>query len=281
VGVPYDGDFWDFFEKRSEPKRVLPIATVITLTATGTEGSNSCVITHVENNLSKWSIRSDLIRPVFSIMNPELMFTLLPYQTACGITDMIAHIMERYLTNTEGVELTDNLCLAVMKTIVRQGAIAMQNPCDYHARANLMWAGTVAHNNSLGMDREQDWSSHKLEHELSALYGVAHGAGLAVILPAFMEYQLDHNPKRMARFASEIFDVELSEDVTATAKEGISRLRAYLKSIGMPLTLRDIAVPEEDIPLLASRIQMNNGDLFGFYRPLNLQQIEEVYRLAY
>lgn len=157
----------------------------------------------------------------------------------------------------------------------------MKNPCDYQARANLMWAGTVAHNDILGMDREQDWSSHKLELELSALYGVAHGAGLAVMLPAFMEYQLDHNPKRLAAFASEVFDVEPSDDLTAMAEEGIFRFRAYLKSIGMPLTLWDIAVPEEDIPLLASRIQMNNGDLFGFYRPLNRQQIEEVYRLAY
>ena len=281
VGVPYDGDFWDFYKGEKKVECALPIATVITLAATGTEGSNSSVITHVENNRSKWSIRSDLVRPVFSILNPELTFTLPPYQTACGITDMIAHIMERYLTNTEGVELTDSMCLAVMKTIVHQGAIAMKNPRDYYARANLMWAGTVAHNDSLGMDREQDWSSHKLELELSALYGVAHGAGLAVMLPAFMEYQLDHNPKRLAVFASEVFDVEPSDDLTAMAEEGIYRFRAYLKSIGMPLTLRDIAVPEEDIPLLASRIQMNNGDLFGFYRPLNRQQIEEVYRLAY
>jgi len=281
VGVPYDGDFWVFYQRKRKVEHALPIATIITLAATGTEGSDSSVITHMEHNRSKLSIRSDLVRPVFSILNPELTFTLPPYQTACGITDMIAHVMERFLTNTEGVELTDSMCLAVMKTIVHQGTITIKNPYDYSARANLMWAGTVAHNNSLGMDREQDWSSHKLGHELSALYGVEHGAGLAVLLPAFMMYQLDHNPKRMATFATEVFEVEPSDDLTAMAEEGISRFRAYLKSIGMPLTLRDIAVPEEDIPLLASRIQMNNGDLFGFYRPLNRQQIEEVYRLAY
>ena len=180
LGAVYDGDFWDFYNgKRVE--KALPVATILTLTAAGSEGSTGSVITH-ENGMLKRAANSDLLRPVFSILNPELTCSLPPYQTACGATDMMAHVMERYFTNTKNVEITDRLCEGILLTIINETPKVLADPNNYDARANLMWAGMVAHNDICGVGREQDWSSHNLEHELSGLYDVAHGAGLSVML---------------------------------------------------------------------------------------------------
>jgi alcohol dehydrogenase YqhD (iron-dependent ADH family) len=215
------------------------------------------------------------------VLNPELMYTLPAYQTACGITDMLAHILERYLTQTEDVELTDRMSEAVMRTIINCAPVAIKEPDNYNARATLMWAGTIAHNDILGAGRRQDWSSHAMEHELSAIYGVAHGAGLAVVFPAFMMYTLDGNIARYAQFAHRVFDVEADFfRPRGMALEGIRRFRRFLHEIGMPLTFAELGAKPDDIPMLARRVKLGKGGKLGSFMPLTVDDIENVYRLA-
>lgn len=280
VGVPYDGDFWDFYAGTQKVSSALKIGTIITLPATGSEGSNSSVITKLDG-MVKRGLNTDFIRPTVSFLNPELTFSLPPYQTAAGITDMLAHIMERYLSTSRDVDLTDRMCEAVMKSIIKEGKKVIENPLDYEARANIFWSGTVAHNNILGVGRVQDWSSHLIEHELSALYDVTHGAGLAVVMPNFMRYTVDQDVNRFAQFAVRVFDVEPDfYDLRKTALEGIDRLAQFFHSIGMPLTFGEIGAKEEDIPLLASKVRRNNKDKVGFFKPLSSADVEAIYRLC-
>lgn len=280
MGVPYDGDFWDFFSKGVEIREALPVGTVLTIPAAGSEASNSCVITKMDGMLKRGA-GSELLRPKVSFMNPELTYTLPPYQTAAGATDMMAHIFERYFSNTKGVELTNRMSEAVLKTIIKEVPIALREPENYDARANIMWAGMVAHNNILGVGREQDWSSHQIEHELSALYDVTHGAGLAVIFPAWMRYQYKHDIPLFAQFAVRVWNCEMDyENPEVTALEGIKKVKEFFKSIGMPTNFKELGAKEEDIPLLASKCGANNNGMMGYFHPLTLQEVEEVYRLA-
>ena len=251
-GAVYEGDFWEVFDRSGDmPEHPLPVGTVLTLSAAGSEGSNSCVITREEGNLKWGAPKSDALRPQFSVLNPRFTCSLPPYQTACGAVDMIAHICERYFTNTPNVGLTDRLCEALLKTIVEAAPKALENPMDYHARADLMWAGMLAHNDSCGVGRKQDWASHQIEHELSAFYDCAHGAGLAVVMPAWMSYVMPTNPARFARFAVEVFGCELDAmDVERTAKEGIRRLKSFFRLLGMPTTLKELGAKTEDIPAM-------------------------------
>lgn len=195
AGVPYEGDFWDFFIGKAKVVKALKVAVVLTIPAAGSEGSGNSVITKVDT-LQKLSLRvPELLRPVFSIMNPELTYTLPPFQTACGIADMMVHIMERYFTNTQDVEISDRLCEGTLTAIIKEAYRIKRNPEDYGARANIMWCGTIAHNGTCGVGCEEDWASHFLEHEVSAIYNVTHGAGLSVIVPAWMTFIAGHNPK--------------------------------------------------------------------------------------
>lgn len=204
AGVPYAGDFWDFFIGRAKVSRALKVAVVLTIPAAGSEGSGNSVITKVDT-LQKLSLRvPELLRPVFSIMNPELTYTLPPFQTACGVADMMVHIMERYFTNTQDVEISDRLCEGTLTAIIKEAYRLKQNPEDYGARANIMWCGTIAHNGTCGVGCEEDWASHFLEHEISAIYDVTHGAGLSVVVPAWMTFAAEHHPKKVAQFASRI-----------------------------------------------------------------------------
>ncbi len=278
VGALYDGDFWDFFTGKTIEK-ALPIATVLTLTAAGSEGSASMVITH-ENGMLKRGGYSDLIRPVFSIMNPELTYTLPPYQTAAGVADMMAHVMERYFTNTKNVELTDRLGEAVMLTIINEAPKVLKNPKDYEARANLMWAGTLAHNDVCGSGREEDWASHKIEHELSGLYDVTHGAGLAVIFPAWMKYVMKQDIARFAQFAVRVWGCEMDfQNPENTAREGIERYEQFMKSIGMPTRLSDLGAKVEDIPVLIDKLHLGDRTLGSFVK-LTREDIRKIYELA-
>ena len=185
LGAIYDGDFWDYYTGKKQVEKALPVATILTISAAGSEGSTGSVITH-ENGMLKRAANGDALRPVFSILNPELTCSLPAYQTACGSTDMMAHVMERYFTNTKDVEITDRISEAILLTVIKETPNALANPNDYEARANLMWAGMVAHNDTCGVGRDSDWTTHMMEHELSGLYDVAHGAGLAVMFPAWM-----------------------------------------------------------------------------------------------
>ena len=280
AGVPYSGDFWDFFEGKAKVEAALKVAVVLTIPAAGSEGSGNAVITK-EATLQKLGIKvPGLLRPVFSIMNPELTYTLPPFQTACGAADMMAHIMERYFSNTPDVELTDRISEGVLKAIIEEAPKAMKNPQDYGARANLMWAGMVAHNDTCGVGREEDWSSHALEHEVSAVYGVAHGAGLSVIFPAWLTWMTTHNLPKLVQFAVRVWDVPAEGNPEAVALEGIRRLRRFFSSLGLPITFRELDIPEPDIDLLVNNLHRNKGELLGNYVKLTRQDTAEIYRLA-
>lgn len=282
-GAVYDGDFADYtFGKDCKKPPIvpaaLPVGTVLTIAAAGSEGSCNCVISLGPENLKR-TITGDRLRPRFSVMNPEFTFTLPPYQTACGLTDIFAHVAERYFTPTEGVLVTDELCEAVMRTVIAESAAVMANPRDYDARANIMWAGTVAHNNICGVGRLQEWSSHGIEHELSALYDCAHGAGLAVVMPAWMEYVMPAGPARFARFAERVWGVP-GGDTASMAREGVTRYRAWLKSIGMPTSFSELGARAEDIPRLAANLGLREGQTLGTFRPLATSDVEAILRLA-
>ena len=280
VGVPYAGDFWDFYVGKAEAKEALPIGVVLTIPAAGSEGSSGSVITKMDGMLKR-AYGSDIIRPKFAILNPVLTYTLPSYQTACGAADIMAHIFERYITNTKGVDFSDRLCESVLSSIVKNIPMAINEPENYEARANIMWTSTLAHNDIVGLGRVSDWSSHLIEHELSALYDVAHGAGLAVIVPAFFRYQYKHDVARFAQLAVRVFGVEMDfQNPERTACMGIDCLEAFFKSIGMPTTFKELGAKEEDIPLLTEKCAMNNGDKMGFFHPITRQEIAEIYRLA-
>ncbi|HZJ83188.1 MAG TPA: iron-containing alcohol dehydrogenase [Clostridia bacterium] len=280
AGVKYDGDFWDFYEKGLPIEEALPVATILTLAAAGSEGSPDTVITKEEGMLKRGAT-GEAIRPIFSILNPELTFTLPPEQTANGIADIMAHVFERYFTNTKDVEVTDRLCEAILLTMVKESPKLIENPQDYEARANIMWAGMVAHNNLCGVGREQDWSSHGIEHELSALYDVAHGAGLAVIFPAWMKYVMNHDINRFAQIATRVWGCDMDfANPEVTALEGIKRLEAFWKSLGLPLNFDELGAKEEDIPFMVKNMGLEEGQHRGSFVPLYNEDIEKIYRLA-
>ena len=276
LGVPYDGDFWDFFCGKAKPERALGVGVVLTLAAAGSEGSKSCVITQEDGGFKR-GCGNELNRPKFALMNPEVTYTLPAYQTACGATDMMAHVLERYFTNEKGVDLTDRLCEAVLSAVIKAAPAAIAEPDNYEARAQLMWASTRAHNDSCGLGREGDWASHQIEHELSARYDVAHGAGLAVVFPAWMRYQLDHDPMRFAQLAVRVWGCDMDfEHPEKTGLEGIERYEQFLKSIGMPTRLGELHVDPADIPAMAEKCKRNNAGKLGFFRPLDTGDIAKI-----
>jgi len=283
IGAKYDGDFWDYFTGKAKIESTVPVGVVLTLAAAGSEGSNSIVITQEEGNLKWGAPKSDLVRPAFSVLNPRFSCSLPPHQIANGAADMIAHILERYFTNTPDVNVTDRQCEALVRAIVEAAPRAVADPTDYAAQSDLMWAGMLAHNDSLGVGRVQDWASHQIEHELSAFYDCAHGAGLAVVMPAWMEYVLPHDPMRFARFAAEVFDCQMDEaDPTRTALEGIARLRAFFASLNLPLTYEAVGGKVEDIPaMVAHRAEKPNGFPFGGFVKIRPEEMEELlHRIA-
>ena len=279
AGFYYDGDFWDMYMRKADVKKALPIGTVLTIAAAGSEGSGASVVTKEEGMLKR-DIGSDLVRPRFSILNPELTCTLPAYQTACGITDIMAHIFERYFTNTLEVEVTDRLCESLLLTMVKEGPRVIEDPNNYEARANIMWAGTVAHNDIIGVGRSQDWNSHGLEHELSGLYDCAHGAGLAVIMPAWMEYVYKHNVMRFCQVATRVWGIQMNfENPEETALAGIKAFRKFLRGIGMPLDFEEIGARAEDIPVLVDKLGIGDGVRGGFMQ-LNKDDVTNIYKLA-
>lgn len=280
MGCCYDGDFWDFYSGKATAKKALPVGTVLTIAAAGSEGSGDSVITKKEGMIKRGA-GSDCIRPRFSILNPALTQTLPPHQTACGATDIMAHVCERYFTNTKDVETTDRLCEAVLLAMINETPKVISNPDDYQARANIMWAGMVAHNNIVGVGREQDWNSHGIEHELSGLYDCAHGAGLAVIMPAWMSFVMKHDVMRFAQWATRVWGCKMDfSNPEKTAKEGIMAFRNFLNSIGMPSKISELGGKEEDIPQLVKNFGLPEGSSTGGFVHLTNQDIAEIYKLA-
>ncbi|MBR6265670.1 MAG: iron-containing alcohol dehydrogenase [Bacteroidales bacterium] len=278
MGVPYDGDFWDFYSGKS-PQKALPVGTILTIAAAGSEGSGDSVITK-EDGMLKRGAGGDCLRPKFSILNPQLTCTLPAYQTACGATDIMAHIFERYFTNTKEVEVTDRLCEGLLLTMIKETPRVIADPQNYDARANIMWVGMVAHNNIVGVGREQDWNSHGIEHELSALYDCAHGAGLAVIMPAWMEYVMNHDVMRFAQVATRVWSCQMNfANPEITAKEGIGKFRQFLSNIGMPINFEQLGAKESDIPALVKSFGIGDGETGGFVH-LKANDIENIYKIA-
>ncbi len=295
-GAPYDGDVWDFFVKKQPIGECLPIAVVLTIPAAGSEASSSCVISN-DAESRKVGTNGDVFRPKLAIMDPEVTFTLPAYQTAAGVTDMIAHICERYFSGEGPVPVTDNLACAIVRALMEVAPRVMEDPEDYDARANIMWAGMLAHNDLCGCGRSAvptaragGWESHAIEHELSAHYPqVAHGAGLAVILPAWMRYVWRANPEPFLAFAADVFGIEpVDEDlaprdeaVADAVEAAIDELQAFFVSMGMPKSLGEFGVSPDCIDSLLETLEKSKGAEFGGFRKLTMEDARAIYASAF
>lgn len=281
LGVPYPGDFWDFYCGKAKPETALPVGVVLTIPAAGSEGSGNSVITKVETK-QKISVRyPDVLRPRFAVMNPELTYTLPWFQTACGVVDMLCHIYERYFSNTTGEELVDSYSEAIMRSIMAAGLELKVDGRNYNARANVMWGGMLAHNGICGVGKVEDWSSHRLEHEISAFYNVAHGAGLAVMVPAWMRFVARRNPDKVWQFAINVMSVNPDgKDRDRIIAEGIDRLKEFYHDLGLTTSLCELCGCEPDIPKMVRSLERNMGPTLGSYVPLSMEDCAEIYKSA-
>ncbi|MCK9522656.1 MAG: iron-containing alcohol dehydrogenase [Proteobacteria bacterium] len=280
LGVPYDGDVWDFYSSGGRAKEALPTGVVLTIPAAGSESSPSTVITKTEGALKR-GFGAGLLRPRFAILNPELTYSLPPYQTACGAADITAHIMERYFTPTRDVDFTDRLCEATFRSIVYNVPKALDDPNDYSARANIMWAGSVAHNDLLGTGRLGDWASHGIEHEISGIYDVAHGAGLATVFPAWMKFVVSKDVDRFAQFACRVFDVEMRHfNPLETAMGGIAALEDFYRRIGMPVRLSEMDIDGSRIEEMARKSTQDDAFTLGQFAKLTSDDVSKILTLA-
>ena len=283
MGVYYNGDVWDIYEQGREIEKALPVAIVLTIPAAGSEASGDTVITNEQKQL-KYGYGSPRLRPLLSVVNPELFFTLPKNQIANGVADMMSHVFERYFTNTLHTDLTDALCEATLKTIMKNAPLALSDPTNYDAWSEIGFSGTVAHNGLVGMGRQQDWACHGMEHELSAIYDVAHGAGLAVLTPAWMSYVYRDNVPMFTQFATNVMGVEGSpRDPEALILEGIDRLRRFFRRMGLPGTLKELGIGPEKLELMAKKA---TGAAFAEEHPIGglkklfWQDVLEIYKLA-
>lgn len=301
LGVAYEGDIWDIFMKKAAPtaEGKPSVACVLTIPAAGSEGSDSCVISNDKFSLKR-GVSTQLNRPELAIMDPELTFTLPAYQTAAGVTDMCAHVMERYFSSVGEVPVTDQVACGIIRSLIETAPVAIAHPDDYDARASIMWAGTLAHNDLAGLGRNAvankragGWESHALEHELSAHNPkITHGAGLAVIFPAWMRYVWRAHPERFLSFGRDVFGIEpvdpeedgvnvTQDEAVADAVEAtIDELQAFFVSLGMPRTLGELGVTADDIPALLETLRTNKGERIGDFMPLTIDDARRIYESA-
>lgn len=279
VGAKNDCDTWRFAMKQGAPVDALPVATILTLAATGSEMSASAVITNSELGLKR-GYNSEFHRPLFSIMSPELTYTLPPYQTACGVVDIMMHTLERYLAKTDNVMITDQVAEAVLRTTIHAGNVLLEEPENYEARANLMWAGSLSHNDLTGVGRDYVMISHQFEHEMSGMFpAVAHGAGLAVVFPAWAKYVYKVAPARFARLAEVLWGItEGSEE--EKAYQGILAFEAYFKKLGMPTRMYELDIPEESFIKMAESCIGNATKVLEAIIPYGVKEICDIFALA-
>jgi alcohol dehydrogenase len=278
MGALYDGDVWDFYVQKAACQAALPVATILTIAAAGSESSDSSVISRAEGQMKR-GYSSKHIFPIFSILNPELTASLPAYQHACGIADMTAHLLERYFTQARQVDLSDRLIEATLKSIQVFGPRVIADISDEEARAEILWAGTLAHNNLFGMGRIGDWASHMIEHEISAIYDVAHGAGLSVVFPAWMKYTYKADLQRFVQFAVRVWDVDFAfGEPERIALEGIERQKRFFKSLGLPVSLSDMQVPADCLEEMAGKAVMF-GPIGQFYQ-LQKADVLKILQLA-
>lgn len=278
IGVNYDGDVWDFFEGKAKLGKVLPIGVVLTIPGAGSESSDVSVITNEEKKL-KNGFHHHSIVPKFAILNPEIALTLPVYLISCGAADIFSHAFERYFTPTTNVDLTDRLCEGLMKSVIVNSKIALNNPKNYDAMAELMWASTIAHNGILGTGRKEDWASHKLGHQLSALYGITHGASLSIIMPAWMKYVYKSNIDRFAQFAVRVFNIDADfENKELTALRGIAELEKYFKELGLPNSLAEENIPSDAFEEMAKKVTFKGP--IGNITKISKEEVVKIYELA-
>jgi alcohol dehydrogenase YqhD (iron-dependent ADH family) len=282
-GVPYQGEVWDFWEGKAVPQQCLPIGVILTIPAAGSEMSSSCVITRDEG-LLKRGINSDLCRCRFCIMNPQLTYTLPPYQTAAGATDIMMHTMERYFSKYEDMTLTDAISEALLHTVKDSVFEVLRNPEDYRHRAQIMWAGSLAHNDLTECGMEKDFATHRLEHELSAVYGVTHGAGLAALWGSWARYVLPKHVGRFAQFAVNVMGI--ANDFAypeATAQKGIEATERFFSAIGMPISISELlgrVITDEEINTLADRCSRGGTITVGAMEVLDREAMRTIYQMA-
>lgn len=281
VGYFYEGDFWDFYIGKAKPAKALPVGVVLTIPAAGSEGSGNAVITNTTTHVKAGIRQPMLLRPKFAVMNPELTMSLPQWQTSSGIADMMAHILERYMSNTPGVQVSDRLAEAMLLTIMEVAPKLMENPNDYDARANIMWCGTIAHNDTCSLGRQEDWNSHAMEHEISAKYDVTHGAGLCVVFPAFLQYASHRNPHKIAQLAHRVLGVVPTGNDEADALEGVKRLKAWFHDVlRMPVSFAQLGIENPDIELMNTRLHKLKGEIMPGYIELDADATREIYKLA-
>ena len=280
LGAKTDCDPWDLAMGKEKPIDALPVGCVLTMSAAGSEMSSSAVITNLELNMKK-GIGTELNRPLFALCNPELTYTVSPYQTACGIVDIMAHTMERYFTVLPDTELTDGIAETILRSVISAGKVVMQNPCDYEARATIMWASSLSHNGLTGCGRENFLAVHQLEHAVSGEFdSVAHGAGLAVLYPAWARYVYHKNVKRFARFARNVWGVEESDDKKA-ALLGIEKMSDYFTSLGMPDKLSEFGIVRENCERLAELCTFGKTRTVKSYITLGFKEIKEIFESCF
>ncbi len=282
-GVPYEGDVWDFWDGKAVPQACLPVGVMLTIPAAGSEMSSSCVITQDEGMLKR-GVNSDLCRCKFAIMNPERTYTLPPYQTAAGATDIMMHTMERYFSKYEDSLLTDAIAEALLKTVKEAVPEVLKNPEDYRYRAAIMWASSLSHNDLTECGTEKDFACHKLEHELSGLFGVTHGAGLAAIWGSWARYVMDKHLNRFVQFAVNVMGVRNDfTDPRATALRGIEAIERFFDQIGMPTSIPGLIgrqATEEEIETLVAKCSRGGKMNIGAMEVLNPADMTAIYRLA-
>lgn len=278
AGSLYNGDFWDFYVANAKPEKALPVSTVLTIPAAGSESSNSSVITHMEHGYKRY-LDNDLIRPVFSVLNPEFTYSLTPFQTACGIVDAFAHVCERYFTLEKDVLCTDYLCESVMKVLIYYGRRVQKEPDSYSVRAEIMWACKIAHDGSLGIGRSDDWASHMIEHELSAENDTVHGAGLAVIMPAWMKYVSKQYPLKFAQMAKNVFAIPDNDNPQDMARRGIQAYECFLDDLLMPRTMSEVGIGRESYETIANRCVEFGGSV-GTYVKIYKQDVLNILEIA-
>lgn len=281
-GVVNEGDVWDIYTRKKKPQGCLPIGTVLTIAAAGSEMSESSVITNEDGNWKR-GFSSDYARCRFAILNPELTFTLPPSQTACGCVDILMHTMERYFVPEKNSELIDSLSEGLMRTVLHNASILMKEPDNYEARAEIMWAGSLSHNGLTGDRNTGDWACHQLEHEISGMFDVAHGAGLAAIWGSWARYVYKVNPARFAQFAVNVMGTPndfFSPEKTALA--GVAAMETFYRSLGMPTSLRELGLEltNEQIHELADKCSFRNTRTIGDFRTLDREDMTAIYNMA-
>lgn len=282
-GVPYDGDPWDFWDGKAVPQSSLPVGTILTIPAAGSEMSDSCVVTRDEDQ-NKRGFNNDLCRCKFAIMNPERTYTLPPYQTAAGATDIMMHTMERYFSRYDGMTLTDSIAEALLRTVKDSVFEVLKNPTDYRHRAQIMWAGSLSHNNLTECGLEKDFATHRLEHELSALFGVTHGAGLAAMWGSWARFVMPKHVSRFVQYAINVMGV--TNDLTdpeGTALRGIEATERFFHAIGMPTSIHELLgrkVTNDEIALMVRKCSRGGTITLGAIEKIGPKEMETIYRMA-